>query len=391
MTEDRASGPAAAGLAAAIDAFARERLRSRPALGDDAAARREARVLLALLGETGWSRHAVPASRGGAAQTVSIAALCAIREALAASSPLADAVFALQALGSMPITLSGNEDAKRRWLPEVAAGRAMAAFAMTEPGAGSDVASLATRAVRDGAGYVLDGGKHLISNAGIADFYTVFATVEPGAGARGIACFVVEAGAPGLRFVAPQILSEPHPLGEIAFAACRVPGEALLGGAGEGLKLGLSALDRLRPTVAAAACGMAARALEEALAHARERVQFGRPLAEEPLVQHKLARMATDLEAARLLTARAAAAADSGAARFTLQAAQAKLFATEAAGRIVDDAVQILGGRGVLVSSPVDRLYRAVRGLRIYEGTSEIQHRVIARELLRAAAPGSGP
>jgi acyl-CoA dehydrogenase len=329
----------------------------------------------------------VPAASGGATEAVSVAALCAIREAVAAASPLADAVFALQALGSMPIALSDNEGQKRRWLPEVAAGRAMAAFAMTEPEAGSDVASLATRAVRDGEGWRLDGRKHLISNAGIADFYTVFATVEPGAGARGIACFVAAADAPGVRFVAAQTLSEPHPLGEIAFEACRLAGDALLGAPGAGFKLGLSALDRLRPTVAAAACGMAARALEEALAYARERVQFGRPLSEQPLVQQKLARMATDLEAARLLTARAAGAADSGtgsiAGRATLEAAQAKLFATEAAQRIVDDAVQILGGRGVLASSPVDRLYRAVRALRIYEGTSEIQHLVIARELLR--------
>ena len=384
MTGTRQRGPGSSWpLADEVASFAREQLRPRPAPEDDAAARREARVLLALLGEAGWCRSTVPAAFGGATEAVSVAALCAIREALAAASPLADAVFALQALGSMPITLSRNEAQKRRWLPEVAAGRAMAAFAMTEPAAGSDVASLATRATRAGDGWRLDGGKHLISNAGIADVYTVFATVEPGAGARGIACFVVGADAPGLRFVAPQVLSEPHPLGEIAFEACQLPGDALLGDAGAGLKLGLAALDRLRPTVAAAACGMAARAFEEALAHARERVQLGRPLAEQPLVQHKLARMATDLEAARLLTARAAGAADSGAARFTLEAAQAKLFATEAAWRIVDDAVQILGGRGVLASSPVDRLYRAVRALRIYEGTSEIQHLVIARELLR--------
>jgi acyl-CoA dehydrogenase len=380
MTGSLRPGPAP--LAAEVARFARERVRPRPAPGDDAAARREARALLALLGEAGWCRSAVPAAFGGGPPEVSVAALCAIREALAAASPLADAVFALQALGSMPITLSRNEVQKRRWLPEVAAGRAMAAFAMTEPEAGSDVASLATRATRDGDGWRLDGAKHLISNAGIADFYAVFATVEPGAGARGIACFVAAADAPGLRFVAPQVLSEPHPLGEIALEACRLPGDALLGGAGEGFKLGLSALDRLRPTVAAAACGMASRALEEALGHARERAQFGRPLAEQPLVQQKLARMATDLEAARLLTARAAGAADSGAARFTLEAAQAKLFATEAAQRIVDDAVQILGGRGVLAAHPVDRLYRAVRALRIYEGTSEIQHLVIARELL---------
>jgi acyl-CoA dehydrogenase len=373
----------AEGTLAGLDAFARERIRPRPAPSDDAAARVEARALLALMGEAGWCRHAVPAAHGGAAEPVSLAALCAIREAVAAASPLADAVYALQALGSMPITLSDNEATKRRWLPEVAAGRAMAAFAMTEPDAGSDVASMTTRATRDGDGWRLDGAKHLISNAGIADFYTIFATTEPGSGAKGIGCFVVPADAPGLRFSGAQVLSEPHPLGAIVLEGCRVPADAVLGGPGEGFKLGLRALDRLRPTVAAAACGLAARALEEALAHARARRQFDQPLAAQPLVQQKLARMATDLEAARLLVGRAAAAADGGAARITLEAAQAKLFATEAAQRIVDDAVQIAGGRGVLAESIFDRLYRAVRALRIYEGTSEIQHLVIARELLR--------
>jgi alkylation response protein AidB-like acyl-CoA dehydrogenase len=366
--------------------FARDRLRARPAADDDAAARREARALLGLLGEAGWCRHAVAAEHGGASGAPSVAALCAIREALAAASPLADAVFALQGLGSMPISLSENAAMKSRWLPEVAAGRAMAAFAMTEPEAGSDVAAIATVATRDGGAYRLDGAKHLISNAGLADFYTVFASTDRTAGTRGISCFVVPADAPGLRFAGPQVLSEPHPLGELAFEGCRVPAENRLGAEGDGMKLGLAALDRLRPTVAAAACGMAARALEEAVAHVRARRQFGRPLAEQPLVQEKLARMATDLEAARLLVARAAAAADAAGAagrRATLEAAQAKLFATEAAQRIVDDAVQLHGGRGVLATSVVDRLYRSVRALRIYEGTSEIQHLVIARELLR--------
>ena len=363
--------------------FARSRIRPRPAPEDDAAARREARALLALLGEAGWCRHVVPAAHGGAAERPSLAGLCAVREALAAASPLADAVFALQGLGSMPISLSDNAAMQARWLPEVAAGRAMAAFAMTEPEAGSDVGAIATVARRDGDAYRLDGAKYLISNAGIADFYVVFASTDRGAGTRGISCFVVPADAPGFRFVGPQVLSEPHPLGEIAFEGCRVPESCRLGAEGEGMKLGLAALDRLRPTVAAAACGMAGRALEEAVAHVRGRRQFGKPLAEQPLVQEKLARMATDLEASRLLVARAAAAGDGGAARITLEAAQAKLFATEAAQRIVDDAVQLHGGRGVLAESVVDRLYRSVRALRIYEGTSEIQHLVIARELLR--------
>lgn len=367
---------------AARDLAARE-IAPRPPAPDDAAARREARALAQLLGDGGAFRAAVPAAWGGLERAPDLRAACLWREALAAASPLADAVFALQALGSLPVALGGSEDLCRRWLPEVAAGRALAAFAMTEPEAGSDVASLATRAVRDGGDYVLDGAKHLISNAGIADFYTVFASTDPAAGRHGISCFLVPADAPGFRFVAAQELSEPHPLGEIAFEGCRVPADHRLGAEGEGMKLGLATLDRLRPTVAAAACGMAARALEEALAWARSRRQFGAPLADLQLVQQKLARMATGLDAARLLTFRAARELDAGDGRATRAAAMAKLFATEAAQRIVDDAVQILGGRGVLAASPVDRLYRAVRALRIYEGTSEVQHLVIARELLR--------
>src|SRR6185436_16773315 len=251
-----------------------------------------------------------------------------------------------------------------------------------EPEAGSDVASLATRARRDSDHYVLDGGKCFISNAGIADYYTTFATLDPAAGSRGICCVVVPADTPGLRFVRPQILSAPHPLGEIAFEGCRVPVANRLGEEGKGFALGLKTLDRLRATVGAAACGMAARALAEAIRHAGSRRQFGKPLAEFQLVQEKLARMATGLAAARLLVYRAAWEADRGAERVTLEAAMAKAFATEAAQRIVDGAVQLIGGRGVLADHPVDRLYRAVRALRIYEGTTEVQHLVIARQIV---------
>jgi acyl-CoA dehydrogenase len=281
--------------------------------------------------------------------------------------------------------LAGSDALRERWLGPLARGEAMAAFAMTEAEAGSDVAAMTTTARRDGGGWVLDGDKTFISNAGIADFYTVFATTDRAAGARGIACFVVPADAPGLEFAGAQVLSAPHPLGEIRFAGCRVGGDALLAGPYDGYKLGLATLDRLRATVAAAACGMAARALDEALDHARGRQQFGKPLAEFQLVQDKLARMATDLAAARLLTYRAAWVKDRGAERVTLESSMAKAFATEAAQRIVDDAVQILGGRGVLADHPVDRLYRSVRSLRIYEGTTEIQRLVVARQLLEGA------
>jgi alkylation response protein AidB-like acyl-CoA dehydrogenase len=360
-------------LAEAFAAFALE-LRSRPEPEDDAACRGEARTLMAAMGKAG-----VFAPIGTSAWCSS----CLAREALAASSPLADAVFALQSLGVTPIVLSGNDVMRERWLMPTLKGEAMAAFAMTEPGAGSDVAALTTRARRVGGDYVLDGAKWFISNAGIADYYVVFASTNPEAGRRGITALVVPADAPGFRFVAPQILSSPHPLGEIAFEGCRVPQSHRLGEEGRGLALGLATLDRLRVTVGAAACGMAARALQEALAHARARHQFGKPIGEFQLIQEKLARMVTELTASRLLVYHAAHAAQQGAARVTLQAAMAKLHATEAAQRIVDDAVQVLGGSGVLAANPVDRLYRSVRALRIYEGTSEVQHLVIAGLLLQ--------
>ncbi|MGH7588088.1 MAG: acyl-CoA dehydrogenase family protein, partial [Gemmatimonadota bacterium] len=312
-------------------------------------------------------------------------AVCLIRESLAAASPLADAVYALQALGSTPIVLAGSEGLRKRWLPAMARGEMMAAFAMTEREAGSDVASIQTTARREGGDWVLDGVKTFISNAGIADFYTVFVSTDPGRGHRGISCFVVPGDADGLVFEGAQVLSAPHPLGTIRFDACRIPADSLVGEEGAGFKLGLATLDRLRATVAAAACGMAARALAEALGHAVERRQFGKPLAEFQLIQEKLARMATDLAAARLLTYRAAWEKDSGAERVTVEAAMAKAFATEAAQRIVDDAVQILGGQGVLAEHPVDRLYRSIRALRIYEGTTEIQHLVIAGKLIEGA------
>jgi len=341
---------------------------------DDAAARRQARDFLEKLGAAGWLQPIADQDWR---------ACCLIREALGAASPLADAVFALQALGTVPILLSANDAMRKRWINPAIKGQAMASFAMTEPDAGSDVASLGTTAQPDGDEYVLSGTKTFISNAGIADFYTVFASTDPTKRDKGIACFVVPADTPGVRFVRPLLLSSPHPLGEIAFERARIPGSGRLDAEGEGFKLGLATLDRVRATVGAAACGMATRALEEALAHARSRRQFGKPLAEFQLIQEKLARMAIDLTAARLLVYRAAWEKDRGAPRVTLEAAMAKAFATEAAQRIVDDAVQILGGRGVLADHPVDRLYRSVRALRIYEGTTEIQHLIIAGQLVK--------
>ena len=361
-------------LAERAGGFALGEIAKRPEPADDAAGRSEARVLLGLLSAGGWLQPILDLDLRGC---------CLMREALAEASPLADAVFALQGLGTTPMLLGGSPAQKDRWLGPIAQGKVMTAFAMTEPGAGSDVAGIGTTARREGSGYVLDGVKTLISNAGIADLYLVFASTDPGKGSKGISCFLVPADAPGFRFVRPQVLSAPHPLGEIAFENCRIPVDALLGTEGRGYGLGLAALDRLRPSVAAAACGMAARALAESLAHVKQRQQFGKPLAEFQLVQQKLARMATDLTAARLLTYRAAYEKDQGQERITSEAAMAKSFATEMAQRTVDDAVQLIGGRGVLADHPVDRLYRAIRALRIYEGTTEIQQLIIAGELLK--------
>ncbi len=341
---------------------------------DDDASRKQAREILSVLGRGGWYK---------AIQEQDFRSCALIREALAYASPLADAVFALQALGCTPIALAGSKEQKQRWLDPAMSGAAMAAFAMTEPEAGSDVASMTTSAQSDGDHYVLNGQKTLISNAGIADFYTIFASTDTSKGSKGISCFVVPADTAGLEFVRPLVMSAPHPLGDIALVDCRVPKANLIGSAGDGFKLGMATLDRLRATVGAAACGMADRALHEALSRATSRAQFGNQLAEFQLIQQKLARMATDLMAARLLVYRAAWEKDNGADRVTLEAAMAKAFATEAAQRIVDDAVQILGGRGVLADNPVDRLYRSVRSLRIYEGTTEIQQLIIAGQLIK--------
>ena len=353
-----------------------------PEPADDGAARIQARELLKLMGDLGWYRHV---------SAEDLRAICLVREVLGAACPLADSVFALQGLGSRPLALGGSQALRDLWLPRVESGEAMAAFAMTEPEAGSDVAGLRTTAVRDGQQWVLHGEKHLISNAGIADFYCVFARTDPSAGRRGISCFFVEADRPGLVFTGAQVMASPHPLGGLRFDGCRVPAGNLLGDEGGGFKLGMIALDRLRPTVAAAACGMARRALHEALTHARRRRQFGKPLADLQLIQTKLARTAIDLDAARLLTYRAAWEKDRGANRITREAAMCKAFATEAAQRAVDDAIQVIGGLGCLANHPVDRLYRSVRSLRIYEGTTEIQHLIVARDLLAEADAAQEP
>lgn len=344
---------------------------------------KEALSLVHRLGKEGFLAYAVPKSFGGVQDQVQARDLCLIREELARGSALADSMFGVQALGSYPITLAGSDRQKDRYLPAAARGEAIAAFALTEPQAGSDVLSMETRAVRHGKEYRLTGVKCFISNAGIAQTYVVFALTDPEKKAKGISAFVVEATTPGFVFKEKTPVISPHPIGVIAFEDCRVPATQLLGKEGEGLNIALRTLDTLRCTVAAAAVGLAQRALEEAIRYSRERQQFGRALAEFQATQFKLADMATELEASRLLVHQAAWMNDCGEDGFKQKSSMAKLFATEAAQRIVDQALQIHGGKGVEVGTVVERLYRDVRALRIYEGTSEIQKLVIARELLK--------
>ncbi|MDG2282163.1 MAG: acyl-CoA dehydrogenase family protein [Longimicrobiales bacterium] len=362
--------------AAEMTAFASRELLERAEPGSDEDARSDARELVRLMGEAGLYAPIGNWDLRGA---------CLAREAIASASPLADAVWALQGLGITPLLIAGTEKQQARWAAPALAGELMGGFAITEPDAGTDVASMKTRAERHGDEWVIDGHKWYISNAGIADFYIVFASTDPDQGSRGMSAFVVPAETEGLRFAGAQVMSAPHPLGELAFEECRVPADHMVGDEGRGFMLGMATLDQLRPTVGAAACGMAERALREALSHAVEREQFGKPLAEFQLIQDKLGRMAIELTASRMLVYRAAYEKDLGADRITIEAAMAKAYATEAAQRIIDDAIQILGGRGVMAEHIVDRLYRSVRALRIYEGTTEIQHLIIAGRMVADA------
>jgi acyl-CoA dehydrogenase len=332
------------------------------------------------LAKAGILRYAVASS--GA--RLDVRALCLIRETLAYSSPLADAAFVMQGLGTYAISQAAPEHVRDFWLTRAAEGRAIAAFALTEPEAGSDVAAVKTIARRDGDAYVIDGSKRFISNAGVADFYTVFARTGTQTGGRAeLSAFVVGAKMPGFRVIQQTAMISLHPIGEIEFKNCRVPAEDMVGVEGDGFILAMRTLDTFRATVGAAACGMARRALDECVRYANTRKQFGRLLGEHQLIQEKLADMVTELDAARLLVYRAAYLKDTSTGRVSREASEAKLFATEAAGRIIDQAVQIHGGSGLVRGSVIERLYRDVRALRIYEGTSEIQKLIIASQLLK--------
>ena len=344
------------------------------------------RSLVRRLADAGILRHTVPAAYGGASERLDVRTLCLVRETLARFEALADFAFAMQGLGSGAISLFGSEEQRSTYLPAVAEGRKIAAFALSEAAAGSDVAAIATTAERDGAGVVLNGGKTWISNGGIADFYIVFARTGEGPGAKGLSAFIVDADTPGLTIAERIALIAPHPLATLRFEDCRVPRAGLLGEPGQGFRIAMATLDVFRPTVGAAALGFARRALDETLARASSRQLFGGALAELQMVQGKLADMALAIDAAALLVYRAAWAKDTGAERITREAAMAKLFATEAAQAVIDDAVQLHGALGVVAGHPVERLYREVRALRIYEGASEVQKVVIARQILTARA-----
>lgn len=359
-------------LAAALDDWAGAAL---PVDHDDVDA--ACRGLVQDLGADGWLRHS-----GGDA--LDIRSLCLIRETLARHDGLADFAFAMQGLGMGAVTLFGTP-AQRAWLDRTRAGEAISAFALTEPGSGSDVARTATTARRDDNGWVLDGEKTYISNGGIADIHVIFARTGEAPGAKGLSAFLLPADAPGLTVVDRIEVMAPHPLAHLRLEGVRLPKDALIGEAGSGFRIAMTVLDHFRPTVGAAALGFARRALQESVARVRERKLFGAPMAELQMVQGHIAEMALQIDAAALLVYRAAWTKDMGAPRITREAAMAKLYATEAAQAVIDQAVQLWGGDGVRRGTMVESLYREIRALRIYEGASDVQKLIIARNVLEGA------
>jgi len=351
------------------------------------------RQLVRLLGQGGWLTVTVPSGSdgawGGRWPQIDSRMLCIVRETLARHDGLADFAFAMQGLGSGAISIAGSDALRQRYLPRVARGEAIAAFALSEPDAGSDVAALSCTAERDGDSYRINGEKTWISNGGIADFYCLFVRTGEAPGARGISAFVVDAHTPGLHIAERIDVIAPHPLARLRFENCRVPASQMLGAPGQGFKVAMMTLDIFRASVAAAALGFARRALSEGLQRARSRQMFGQTLADLQLTQAALGEMATDIDSAALLTYRAAWQRDVQSAktgeRTTREAAMAKMAATESAQRVIDRALQMFGGLGVKSGMPVEKLYREIRALRIYEGATEVQKLIIARELLRQA------
>ena len=338
------------------------------------------RELVKDLGKGEILRYCVPASSGGATEYLDVRSLALCRETLSYHSGLADFSFAMQGLGSGAISLFGTEIQQSTYLPGIAAGKLIAAFALSEADAGADVAALAMTADRDGDTYILNGEKTWISNGGIADFYCVFARTGEAPGARGLSAFVVDATASGLSIADRIDTIAPHPLAKLSFVDCRVSVDAMIGGPGEGFKVAMATLDIFRTTVAAAALGFARRALDAALQHTSRRKLFGEPLSALQMTESAIADMATEIDASALLIYRSAWAKDCHQSRVTREAAMAKLYATEAAQKIIDRAVQLFGGQGVTKGNIAESLYREIRALRIYEGASEVQKVIIARQ-----------
>jgi len=353
---------------------------------DDADIDQECRTLVRKLGEAGWLRYCVPAAYGGVHEQLDVRSLALIRETLARHSGLADFAFAMQGLGSGTISLLGTEAQKQAYLPAVSRGEKIAAFALTEPASGSDVASMETSAVLDGDEYRVDGAKTYISNGGIADYYVLFARTGEAPGARGISALIVDADNPGLAVTERIQVIAPHPLATLTFTDMRLASDALIGESGRGFAAAMATLDIFRTTVGAAALGFARRALDEATARVRVRRLGAGTLADNPITQSKLAEMVLDVETSALLIYRAAWLRDVKGQRNTREAALAKLHATDSAQSVIDKAVQMFGGLGVTVGVPVESLYREVRALRIYEGASEVQKVVIARQHLADSA-----
>jgi len=376
-------------LSAGVESWAVQHLgRDRPLAADVDAACKD---LVRSLGRAGWLRHCVTSEFGGARPAFDVRSICLIREVLARHDALADFAFALQGLGSASISMHGAAALKQRYLPRVCAGDALAAFAISEADAGSDAGAMTTTARLDGGEFVLDGEKTWISNGGIADFYVVFARTGEAPGSGGVSAFVVDADAPGLTVTDRIHLIAPHPLATVQFSGCRVPAAQLIGRRGEGFKIAMQTLDIFRASVAAAALGMARRALDEAIARTASRVMFGRTLADMQLTQAAVADMATGIDASALLTYRAAWTRDVLGETGTREAAMAKSTSTETAQAVIDRAVQLFGGLGVVSGNPVERLYREIRALRIYEGATEVQKLIVAREVFKGQSAAASP